>query len=79
MKGAKNKIDSREFAGWMAFDRIHPIGDGHIDNREAVIADALIHIQGGKTTPKQIIEAFKPSKPTIQTQAEMQAVIRGVI
>ncbi len=41
VKEAQRHIDSREFAKWMAFDRLEPIGPRQPNDAAAVIAAAI--------------------------------------
>ena len=74
VKRAQREIDSAEFAEWMAYDRLDPIGQWRDDLRMAILASTIanamdglgqlvIGVAGGHPSPRQpfTIEDFLPS------------------
>ena len=53
---AQKEIDSREFAEWLAFDRVEPQGEFRADLRAGIIAAVIANVNRGRGTP-----AFKPA------------------
>lgn len=48
---AQQQIDAREFAEWMAFDSIDPIGELRADMRSAQLLHAIVSMFAGKGKP----------------------------
>lgn len=69
----QREIDSREFAEWIAYDRICPIGPERFDLLAGIIASATVapHVPKGKKRPKP--KDFMPryERPEPQTQEEI--------
>lgn len=73
---AQQRVDSREFASWMAYDRVDPFGEERADLRSAIVAATLANIHRGKNAKPFEAADFMPrfdrAKPK-QTPTEMQA------
>jgi hypothetical protein len=74
----QRQMDSREFAEWMAYSRIEPIGDKRGDYQAALIAstthNAVASAFGGKSVNmNEFVLTFGP--PRKQTPEEMRARI----
>ena len=79
---AQRSIDSREFAEWLAYDRISPIGPERADWRAAMLAATLANVWRGKGAPLAIAD-FLPVFDKIprrrdprEMEAEMMAWAR---
>lgn len=76
------RINSREFAEWQAYDAISPIGDRRGDLQAGTIAAHLGNVLCGKTHWKdEDFEIRYASEEERQRQSveEMQAILRPVI
>lgn len=74
---AQREIDSQEFAGWLAFDRVSPFGEERADLRSAIIAATFANAHRGKNTKAFTVADFTPRfddpKSATQTPDEMFA------
>lgn len=73
----RQKIDSREFAEWMAFDRLDPIGNERADLHAGIVASTIANCHRGKSQRAYVPADFMPKygeahKPR-KTVAEMEA------
>jgi hypothetical protein len=72
---AMERIDSAEFAEWMAYERLEPFGEHRADLRSAIVACTMANAwrgKGSKTfTVKDFMPNFEPEKP--MSAEEMQA------
>lgn len=73
------RIDSSEFAEWMAFYRIEPWGEERADYRSAMIAQVMANIFRGKNSRPHKVEDFllfrEPKQQTWQQQKDV--LMRG--
>jgi len=71
---AQSKIDSREFAEWIAFFRISPYGPWREDLRMATICSTMANVWRSSSsrsfTPQEFMPDFTPKQP--QTVEDMQ-------
>ncbi len=76
VKEAQQKIDSREFSEWIAYDRISPIGDDRWDIVAAIVADAAHTAFGGESNPEKFLKLMgwndRPMGPE-----EMARILEG--
>jgi len=76
---AQHQISSREFAEWLAFDRIDPIGDERGDLQAATVAAAVTapHMgRGRRVTARDFMPDFEQEHKPKQTADQMQALMR---
>ena len=79
MAQAQYEIDSREFAGWMAFSQLEPFGSEMEDLRAGIIASTVANVFGGKGTrhkPRDYMPDFDKRKRHM-TALEMMAALRA--
>lgn len=57
---AQRRISAREFAEWMAFDQLYPIGRERDDWRAAALLTMLANIHRGKGKPPFKLKQFWP-------------------
>lgn len=57
---AQQKIDSREFTGWLAYDRLDPIGDERGDLHAALVCATLANIHRGRGVKAFEVTDFMP-------------------
>lgn len=70
------RVDAREFAEWMAFDRIEPFGDRRADLRSATVAATIANCHRGRSSSRIYPRDFMPDfdrEP--QTDADMEAAL----
>jgi hypothetical protein len=72
---AQREVDSAEFAEWMAFDRIDPIGDDRQDVLMAIAVANITGAWGGKRKPKDFMPQWRRPKQR-QTGAQMAELLR---
>ena len=80
-----DEIDSEEFAEWMAFDSLEPIGGNAEDYRAGIIASALINIhrKRGAEAVKPLelfpwhIEPRDPMQDSLAIKAAMKRLAQG--
>lgn len=71
---AQQRIDSQEFASWMAYDRIEPFGEYRADLRSAIIAYTLAESNRSKKAKPFTVDDFMPKfdrTPKEQSPDEM--------
>ena len=70
---AQSRIDAREFAEWMAYDRLSPIGDDRADASAALVAYTVASVFGGRAK----FEDFMPEygREERKTPEAMQLMI----
>lgn len=74
---AQRRVDSRELTGWIAADRIEPIGPERFDMPIAILCNIMARAHGAlNSKPADYMPVFI-SRPR-QTDAEMQAILRTV-
>jgi len=58
---AQRWISSREFAEWMAYDRIDPFGAKRGDLQAGIVASTLVNLfsKNGKATPDNFLLKFE--------------------
>jgi hypothetical protein len=65
---AQEKIDSQEYASWLAFSRVEPFGEARADLRSAVVAAVVANAHRGKGakafTPADFMPQFDPPDET---------------
>lgn len=74
---AKRRCTVKEFAEWIAYDRIDPIGEQRADLRMAVLATVVARSGGSKTAkPSDFIPRFDAPKaePTSVIKAKLMAI-----
>lgn len=72
-------MDSREFAEWLAFNKIEPFGDARADLRSGIVASIVANCNRAKGA-----KAFKPTdfmpdfdaKPKEQSMEQMQSLLK---
>jgi hypothetical protein len=61
VREAQERIDSREFAEWIAYDRMDPIGQDRADLRAALVSATVARsIGGGKAEINDFMLKFEP-------------------
>ncbi len=55
---AQERIDSQEFAEWMAYDRVDPFGEHRADLRAALVASVIANSNRGKNKSAFKLEDF---------------------
>lgn len=79
MKECQKWVDSKEFAEWMAFDRLSPIDGRRDDYNAAMIAATIAACFGGKneTLEKHLLEWGKSARPgPLELEEKMMAFAR---
>ncbi len=78
---AMRKISSREFADWMAYDRIEPFGEMRADLRSGIIAAAVVNVnrgRGQKPFPaSDFMPKFDEPERKVMTAAQIEARLMG--
>lgn len=54
-------MSSAEFAEWIAFDRLSPIGPERADLRAGIIASTVANVQRGKSDRALSVQDFMPT------------------
>lgn len=54
------RMSSAEYHGWIAYNRMEPIGEFRADLRSAVVASTGYNIQRGKNSPSKSPKDFMP-------------------
>lgn len=71
-------MDAREFAEWVAYDRMSPIGPERIDTLNAHVVQTLNNVNRGKhQTPMSLQDAMLIWESVPPTAAELEAKIRA--
>lgn len=74
---AQARVDSREFAAWLAYDRVEPFGESRADLRTAIVACVVANANRGKAgqafTPKDFMPDFshRPSQSPDEIQSRL--------
>ncbi len=64
-------MSAREYARWVAYARVEPIGDQRADLRMAILANAVARSMGGKTRPADfIVDYWRLQDETLAARAE---------
>jgi hypothetical protein len=74
VREAQQRIDSREYAEWLAYYRLEPFGEGRADWRVAIAGAAAANATGNLKRPLRPSELLAVREP--QSEADMQAKIR---
>lgn len=79
VREAQQRIDSREYAEWIAYDQIEPIGPERGDLQAAIVASTIANVNRSSRsrafTPDQFMPRFD-RKAVTQTPEEMLRVLR---
>ena len=75
VREVQEKVDAKEFAMWVAYDRMNPIGDDRVDLLFGSLSALIFNIKRGKRTPSKTANEFMPRwsiEASRQTPEEMQ-------
>lgn len=78
---AQEDIDSREFAGWLAYNEIDPFGEERADLRAGIIASVTANAfgkRGSSHRPRDFMPDFD-RRSRQQTVMEMQHKLRALL
>ena len=79
---AQQEISAREFAEWMAYDRIDPMGEGRADLRAGIIAAVMRNswCKGAPAKPADFMPNFKrqDGPDPEQLQQKIRAIFKGI-
>jgi len=79
VREAQSRIDSAEFAEWIAFNNLEPIGEERGDRRAAVIAQTVANAHAQGRHHFQLDDfMLRYGPPKKQTAAEMKAILMQV-
>lgn len=83
MKEAQRHISSAEFAEWMAYDRLEPIGPRRADLNAAIIAASVYNARRTKRSdkvadPKQFMPTYWKPEPEPATAEEMFEQVKAL-
>jgi hypothetical protein len=81
VKEAQQRIDSAEFAEWIAYHRIEPFGEFRADYRFAALCDIICKMHGTKrpTKASDFLLDFEPQVKKKQSVEEMKASLTNVL
>jgi len=68
VREAQQRCDSREFAEWIAFYKIHPFGEDMDDMRMARTCQTIAGAAGAKSKAKDFMFNFGPKEPQTREQ-----------
>ena len=79
VRRAQEEISSREFAEWLAYNRLEPWGQERADLRAAIIAATVANCNRGSDTRPFAAKDFMPdfSRPEGPDDADLEARVRG--
>lgn len=75
----KTRLTPLEFAEWMIFDRLEPIGGLRGDYQAAVIASTVANVNRGKNRRALKIEDFMLFKPQARPRRGKQAAGQAMV
>jgi len=81
VREAQQRIDSAEFAEWIAYHRIDPFGEFRDDYRFAMLCDVICKMQGtkNKTKAEDFLLDFEPKEKKSQSVDEMKNALRRTL
>lgn len=75
VREAQERIDSREFAEWVAYYKIDPFGNKRGDMQAGIIAASNVNLWSkGKVSPADFMPEFETRTMTLD---EFKAALRG--
>jgi hypothetical protein len=81
VREAQQRIDSAEFAEWIAYHRIEPFGELRSDYRSALLCDVICKMHGTKqkTKAEDFLLNFEPTVRKVQSVEEMKNALRNTL
>jgi hypothetical protein len=75
----RERLDSRQIAGWQAYERIEPFTPDHLELLAAIVARTIEANAFGRKSPPRNLEDFMPSKQQGEmTAEEIHATLLGL-
>ena len=69
------ELTAEEFAEWMAYHSISPIGDERADLRAGIVASAVVNSRGGRSRPLDFMPIVRGRAVRRQTPKQMLALL----
>lgn len=80
VKRAQEEIDEEEFRGWMAYNRLSPIGDERGDYHSALISSVIANVnrqaKGKSYNVKDFLPNWTPKE--YQSEEEICNILKGI-